>query len=462
MKIAEVVPLYKGKDHCLESKYRPISLLTTLSKVLEKIVYSRVYSFLTETCQLYENQYGFRANHSCEHAIGQTIGKIIKNTENKKYSVCVLLDLSKAFDTIKHTIMLRKLETYGIRGNALAWFKSYLSERYMTVKCRTASSGLETHSDTFKVEYGTPQGSCLGPLIFLIFVNDLHLHTDECDCVQFADDTTLVFSHKNLRYLKYCVESEIHKIYDWFNANKLTLNVGKSAYLLFGCNQVSTLDFTLSINGLEIPRVSHAKLLGTWIDNKLTWGVHISKLLTKLKCAIGMLRRCKYLLDKRSKKLLYYGQFHSNLCYCIGIWGTMLTKKQKLDLTRLQRTAVSLVDMTKPTDQVFKTMGILTFGNLIRLEQMKLGFKLCHELLPVKFAMQLKEDHRGCAMVKTHQYSTRNKNIPNRPKVTNNKYRSSFLYMAVKEYSDLSQDLKDINGLQAFVWQLKRKLITQQ
>ena len=129
MKLADVVPLYKSKEHHFESNYRPISLLTTLSKILEKVVYKRVYKFLTESSQLYDNQYGFRSNHSCEHAIGQTVGNILKNLENHKNSICLLLDLSKAFDTIEHSILLEKLDLYGIRGTALSWFRSYLSDR---------------------------------------------------------------------------------------------------------------------------------------------------------------------------------------------------------------------------------------------------------------------------------------------------------------------------------------------
>ena len=209
MKLPEVVPLYKGKEHFLETNYRPISLLTTISKVLEKIVYQRIYSFLQNTGQLYNNQYGFRESHSCEHAIGQVINGIVKGLENRVNSACMLLDLSKAFDTIEHTIMLEKLALYGIHGNALSWFKSYLSGRSLRVKCRTVSSATSQTSEEYCVDYGTPQGSCLGPLIFLIFVNDLHLHLHDAECVQFADDTTLLFKHKNIRYLQFCIESEL-------------------------------------------------------------------------------------------------------------------------------------------------------------------------------------------------------------------------------------------------------------
>ena len=133
------------------------------------------------------------------------------------------MDLSKAFDTIEHSILLQKLEAYGIRGNALSWFESYLTNRKLQVKCRTASNTKETLSEEKPVLYGTPQGSCLGPLIFLIFVNDLHLHLTDVECIQFADDTTLVFTHRNLQYLRFCIESELSIVQDWFNANKLTL-----------------------------------------------------------------------------------------------------------------------------------------------------------------------------------------------------------------------------------------------
>ena len=187
-----------------------------------------MYSFLDETGQISNTQYGFRAKHSCEHAVGQLIGTVLKNLENKKITVSVLLDLSKAFDTIKHEIMLRKLELYGVRGIPLRWFQSYLSERKLRVKCRTTCSNEDTYSDQYSIEYGTLQGSCLGPLIFLIFVNDMSLHLSDGDIIQFADDTTLIFGHRNKNYLKFCIECELATLQDWFYANKLTLNIEKS------------------------------------------------------------------------------------------------------------------------------------------------------------------------------------------------------------------------------------------
>ena len=161
--------------------------------------------------------------------------------------ITVMLDLSKAFDTIEHVIMLNKLELYGICGVCLDWFKSYLENHTMRVKCRVTSSDSEVKSEDYIVNYGTPQGSCLGPLIFLIFVNDMYLHLTDIESIQFADNTNLLFGHKNQNYLRYCVERELTVLFDWFCANKLTLNVDKSAYLVFEWNQSQMSSWSLKL-----------------------------------------------------------------------------------------------------------------------------------------------------------------------------------------------------------------------
>ena len=395
-------------------------------------------------------QYGFRANHSCEHAIGQVVGTLVKNLENRLYSACILLDLSKAFDTIEHQILLQKLEAYCIRGNVLAWFESYLINRKLRVKCRTTSSTQETKSDEYPVKYGTPQGLCLGPLIFLIFVNDLHLQLHHPECVQFADDTMLVFTHRNSNYLLFSIESELTTIQDWFNANKLTLNIKKSSYLLYHNPKQPAPHFKIELNGVEIPRVNHTKFLGVWLDDKLKWDIHVNKLVSKLKCGMGMLRRSKHLLSIKAKRLLYFGQIHSNLNYSISIWGTMLQSRLAQKLSNIQNKAVKLIDPSSNLVDLYHRYRILNFEDMVKVEQCKLGYKLCHGLLPRAMAANMSKDNQNKFLAKDHKYCTRNKAVPNLPKVLGNKYKSSFLFNSIKLYSELDNGMKTAPSLSTF------------
>ena len=175
MKKAEIIPLYKGKEVDIVINYRPVSLLITISKVLEKLMYLRTSSFLEKHCIFYSSQYGFRANHSCEHAIMEMVGHVIQAQEEQLYSMGIYLDLSKAFNTLDHKLLLQKLERYGIRGPAHDWYRSYLHRRSLVTRITEGKGrGKLVKSNRFDIEFGTAQGSCLGPLLFLIFLNDIH------------------------------------------------------------------------------------------------------------------------------------------------------------------------------------------------------------------------------------------------------------------------------------------------
>ena len=270
MKLAYVVPLYKSGKKDIPTNYRPISLLITMSKVLEKILYSRTYNFLTDTGQLYCGQYGFHKNHSCEHAVQELVGNILKGLEKKEYTIAVYLDLSKAFDTLEHDVLLQKLELYGIRGIALEWYKRYLTSRKICVKCTSGTDKLQSCSDEFSVTYGVPQGSCLGPLLFLIFCNDLPLNLGTCNSILFADDTTIYKSHKDLWFLIWTVQEELKQLAEWFKSNKLTLNLHKCVSMLFG-GKPNIEKIQLELDGVQLQQVHETKFLGVWIDDKLCW-----------------------------------------------------------------------------------------------------------------------------------------------------------------------------------------------
>ena len=366
-KMAEVVPLHKNGAKDQFTNYRPISLLLTISKILEKIVYTRIYKFLTQSNQLYQSQYGFRAKHSCDHAVGELLSDIVKNLELNKPTICLFLDLSKAFDTLLHPVILNKLERYGIRGICLDWMKSYLSDRKMLVKCRTDKGDL-VKSDTCTVNYGTPQGSCLGPLLFLLFCNDLQLHLLHLRTIQFADDTTLYISHTKVSYLEYCINDDLHRVEDWFRANKLTLNATKTVSMFFNCSTKCTNSTTKSINNsniklvlnnIEIPEVKSTKFLCLWIDNGLDWRTHIIKITVRLKTKLCMLQRGKSLLTTHAKKILYFAQIQSIFTYGLVIWGNMITPTQMKNLQKLQDKSVQLISPHTPIQRIYEQHKIL-------------------------------------------------------------------------------------------------------
>ena len=231
LKIAKIIPIYKKDDASQIKNYRPISLLPVISKILEKIAYERLYKFLIDNHILNPVQFGFRKGFSTDFAIIQTCDKIINSLANKMHIIGVFMDLSKAFDTINHEILLKKLHNYGIRGTVLSWFRDYLFHRQQYVAF---------HSSTSSKSYitcGVPQGSILGPLLFLIYINDIIKSSSLLTYVLFADDTSVFYSHKCLNTLVNTLNSELAKISTWFKCKKLSLNIDKTCFINFNTSQ---------------------------------------------------------------------------------------------------------------------------------------------------------------------------------------------------------------------------------
>ena len=367
MKLAEVVPLYKSKEKFFMNNYRPISLLITISKLLEKVIYKHTYSFLQTTRQLCDSQYGFRQGHLCENAISELVGEILKNKENNKFTVGLFLDLSKAFDLLKHSTLLNKMEIYRIRGIALSWFSSYLDKRQLRAKCKTGTENSEV-SQNFDITYGTPQGLCLGPLLFIIFCNDLKLHLTYLSCIQFADDTTLYSSGKSSRLIECEINHDLEIISDWFRANKLTLNVAKIVCMVFLPKKNQDNQIKVKLCNQVLPIQTSTKFLGIQLNSNLDWSKHYSAIYSKLKQNTGLLHRCKNFLTTSTLRLLYFAHIHSHLSYSILVWGSTMKQGVLADLQKIQNICIKLIKPNISVLDGFSKLKIPTVNQLINIE----------------------------------------------------------------------------------------------
>ena len=275
--------MYKANSKENFANYRPISVLPCFSKILEKLMYKRAITFLNKNNILSNNQYGFRAGHSTQQVVIELVDKISQAIERNEYTVGLFLDLSKAFDTVNHHILLEKLEHYGFRGVALEWFKNYLTNRKQMVNYKSVNS------DTLVVSCGVPQGSVLGPLLFLIYVNDISQSSSLLSFLLFADDTNLFFSHKDIKILGKTVNEELCKVANWLACNKLSLNVKKTHFMIFKAkNKKMNLDLNIKIGNEIIERVNNTNFLGLIIDDDLSWKHHIIKVTSKYQSYVGL------------------------------------------------------------------------------------------------------------------------------------------------------------------------------
>ena len=227
MKIAKIIPIHKAGSTQGINNYRPISLLSIFSKIIERLMHRRLYAFLEHHKVLFESQFGFRKDKSTQHSLIEIVEEIRSSMERKNYGCGVFIDLKKAFDTVNHSILINKLEHYGIRETSLDWFKSYLNNRHQFVS-------FNGHFSDYKVmTCGVPQGSVLGPLLFLIYINDLPNISQNLKFYLFADDTNIYYEAPNLSDLQITLNDELKKLSEWLRVNRLSLNVSKTNFVIF-------------------------------------------------------------------------------------------------------------------------------------------------------------------------------------------------------------------------------------
>ena len=311
MKIAIVLPIYKKLDKLKVSSYRPISILPQFSKILEKLIHKRMYQYIYSNNLLNPNQFGFIDHSNTMYASAVLTDFVSRSLDRNFYVSSIFLDLEKAFDTVDHTLLLYKLNKLGFRGHIWKLLKSYLTNRYQCVKIDSVKSSLK------KINVGVPQGSILGPLFFILFINDIFIDKD-AQLILFADDTSLTLAAKDKNTLENKLNMYIKKLKCWFDNNKLKLNLSKTKIL----NYDKDINYTIILDNKLIENVKTYKFLGVYLDHKLNYNLHISKVISKISKIMYMLKRVSKFLNTKSLILLYNSLILPHFIFSIEIWGT--------------------------------------------------------------------------------------------------------------------------------------------
>ena len=387
-KHATVIPIYKNGSHAEINNYRPISLLNIFSKIFEKLIKKTLVSFLNTNHIISNCQFRFQSGLSTFDAHNELSTFLYKNLDKGDKVLALFIDFRKAFDTVPHDILLKKLYHYGIRGSILKWFQSYLTGRTQSTRF-----GEHTSSNT-PISVGLPQGSVLGPILFNIYINDLSNISEILKCILFCDDSTLYLKEKNINTLIEKANIELHKLYAWVIANRLTINTDKTVAIVFSTRKILNVPLLFIKNGTSydvIKRVSTTKFLGVHYDEHLNFKHHISFLSGKLSKLAGMIFSIKDYLPRHILKVIYNAHVNSVLSYNTPIWCCNYKNNIK-PIELLQKKIIRNItksDYLEHTKPLFKQSKILTVVDMNRLY---MGSQ--YKKFPVKYVNPLRRSHQ--------------------------------------------------------------------
>ena len=443
LKLAKVIPLHKAKSKKIVNNYRPISIIPFISKLFEKIMKKRAIDFITRHDLLFNRQFGFRRGCSTTDAILHYVDDCATSLDNRLYTISIFLDFSKAFDTVNKDIMLRKLDRLGFRGVSNRFFESYLTDRRMYVSVNGGDSTTRT------TNIGLPQGSVSAPWLFGLYINDLHRTSTKLKFIHFADDTTVYMSGKDLNVLCREVCVELDKIDDWLQANRLSLNIDKTCFMIHTHYRYDINDVVIKIRDRPVTHVRSTKFLGLTIDDRLSYNDHVTTLHKSLCKTKGILYKISSIMPPSVIRNLYYSLFYSLMSYVISVWGGgNITNINKI--RRINNRAIDIFAHTIPEhvsqplayDSVYTYFCLTTFHKYVHNEQ----FSHFHQLISC-----LVPDHiHNTRFNLSHNYCL--------PAISKTVTQNQFIFNAVKLWNLLPQNLKLVNTHLDFKNDLKKYL----
>ena len=447
MKIAKIIPIFKNGQKTEFTNYRPISILSQFSKILKKLFNLRLEKFLDANKILSDSQYGFRSGMSTDHAAAELVEQIASAIDGQRCCAGVFIDLKKAFDTVDHELLVEKLKVYGIRDVANKWLQNYLTNRKQYVVIDDHSS------DMLDMTCGIPQGSVLGPILFIIYINDICNVSDVVKCVLFADDTNIFCSEKNDTDLQLTLNRELGKLFVWFSVNKLSLNLSKTNYILF-CNRSADTDLNICINTINVTRVQSSKFLGIIIDENLNWKPHIQLVKSKLSKTLSIIYKASKLINCEGMFTLYCSLFLPYLTYCCEIWGNTYTTNVNC-LYVIQKKLVRIIHhegRLAHTNCLFQQMHSLKFHDLVKYRTAIIMFKLYYGKLPTLLQSRF--------MRSENIHNTRSKNTFILRYSRTNLKAMSISVCGIKLWNALPVNIKETKSLYTFKIKVKAYLLS--
>ena len=383
LKISKVVPLYKKDDDSNLSNYRPISLLPSISKIFEKVLLEQLTTYLDNNNLIHNHQYGFRKRHSTEYAALHIVDYLNYEMDLKRTPINLYLDLSKAFDSLSHKILISKLKHYGICDIALKLMKSYLENRKQYVQFDTCTSDMKS------IRNGVPQGSILGPLLFLIYINDFPNSSKLFNFLMYADDTTLFCCLEDIKSdnKELVLNNELQCVHSWLKANRLSLNVKKTKYMLFRKQKRTDIrELNLRISNDAIQPVDDFNFLGLHINSKLNWETHTNVISKRMSRAVGVIKKLQLVFPKTILLTIYNALILPHINYCLLSWGSASAVKTIFTIQKRAIRAISSAGYNAHTEPLFKFLNVLKVEDIYNYRLLVLYYNLKHKNVPYHIA----------------------------------------------------------------------------